>query len=360
MRSLSFLQKNKQFAIHVAGWLTFIAYEISFITIMTGAKVSGTIWNSYVIPYIINIALFYFHAFVIMQFSFGGKRKRPLIFIVLVFIETFCYLSLVVLKDFSYLTNKHDFLSTLFQTKIGFFRQLWRGIYFLIFSTAFWLIHQSFKKEQMLKEAETRALLRQQEKKELELRLVSAQNAFLQSQINPHLLFNTLNFIHSEVQQVSPKASEAIITLSDMMRYSLTETKTDGKVELEKEIEQVENLIKVNQFRFNNKLCIKFTLEGNFCQCRIYPLLLVPFVENLFKYAELGDAANPIKITITVEDNLLQFETWNKKRRTINYQSPGIGIQNVKTRLNSYYANRFSLAITDSPSDFSVNLTIEL
>lgn len=356
---LSFLRRN-HLIYHIIGWLTFITYEVSFIKLIRWPNADISNWNGYIIPYLINIFLFYFHFFVTMNFGFGKTHKKPLLFILLFLSELIIYLLFMGVKDIYFSERRFSSILSLYPTKIAFIQQLWRGIYFLIFSTAYWLIHRSFKNKQKLKEAETSVLLRQQEKQELELKLISSQNAFLQSQINPHLLFNTLNFIHSEVQQVSAKASDAIIVLSDMMRYSLSETKVDGKVLLEKETEQIDNLIKINQFRFNNKLSIDFITEGEFNSIKIIPLLLIPFVENLFKYAELKDEANPVKINIKVNGNLLHFKTFNKKRKTINYHSTGIGIENVKTRLNSYYQDNFSLDIEDLDFTFSINLMIQL
>ncbi|MGZ8551476.1 MAG: sensor histidine kinase [Chitinophagaceae bacterium] len=355
------LTKRRQILYHCIGWAVFIVYEITLVKFVRGASgIHDPVLTAYVIPYVINISFFYFHAFVVMPFCTDKKPGRLVLFGLLLLTELVVYLLLMGMKDLSFLNKETDFLSSLYSSEVDFIRQLWRGIYFLIFSTAFWLIHRSFKKEQLLKEAETSALMRQQEKKELELRLISSQNAFLQSQISPHLLFNTLNFIHSEVQQVSDKASDAIITLSDMMRYSLSESKSDGKVELERELEQIENLIKINQTRFDKKLCIEFVTEGDFSNSRIIPLLLVPFVENLFKYADLTDEKAPVRIGARIKANLLLFETFNKKRRTISFPSPGIGIQNVTTRLSSYYPDRFSLAIDEAQSTFSVSLEVEL
>lgn len=360
MKFSQFFPKMKQLFYHIIGWLTFITYEVSFVTLLKGGNRDVSIWVDYILPYFINISLFYFHAFLTMQICFGRIQNKIILFIFLLFLELSVYLLLMGIINSDFLNSKTHFISLFYSTKIKFIEQSWRGIYFLIFSTAFWLIYKSFKNEQMLKEAEKTALLRQQEKKELELKLISTQNAFLQSQINPHLLFNTLNFIHSEVQQISSKASDAIIVLSDMMRYSLADTKTDGKVELEREIEQINNLIRINQLRFTNKLCINFTSEGEFHHSRIIPLLLLPFVENLFKYAELTNEMNPVQIHIKLNENFLYFETVNKKRKTINLHSSGIGIENVKTRLTSYYLNRFSLSINNSQSTFSVNLKIDL
>ena len=143
-----------------------------------------------------------------------------------------------------------------------------------------------------------------------------------------------------------------------MMRYSLVENKIDGKVPLEREVQQIENLVKINQYRFENRLSLEMNTKGNVEIERIVPLLLVPFVENIFKYADLSDASNPARIELKVEDGVLQFSTWNRKRKTVSFSSPGIGINNVRTRLQSSYPDRFSLHLDEGGSFFSVHLKI--
>jgi two-component system LytT family sensor kinase len=314
--------------------------------------------SEYVIPYILNICLFYFHARFVLDVCFKGHRRVALLFFLLP-AELSLYLLAMGLKDYEFSQGK-DFFSLIYPSGILFIRQIWRGIYFLIFSTAYWWIEKSFAKEQQLKRAETKALEEEKQKKELQLRLAQSQNAFLRAQINPHLLFNTLNFIHSEVQDTAPDASEAIITLSDMMRYSLTETKEDGSVSLEKEFEQIENLVRINQFRFEHRLCMELKTDGDFTSVRIAPLLLLPFVENLFKYAVLTEKEHPALIRAQMDNGVLHFVTENKKRRSRTFPSTGIGIANVRTRLEALYPGRFTLDITDCEQYYRVHLKLEI
>ncbi len=352
--------KTKNILYHVIAWTVFIAYECTLITIIRSAEgLQGPAWSLFIVPYSINIALFYVHALAVMEISFGKKQKHWFLFLFLLCAEIIIYVLLFGLKEHSLSLEKITVSQLLYPGKVAFSRLLFRGIYFLIFSTAFWLISKTFRRKQLLKEAETRALTRQKEKQALQLKLSAAQNAFLQAQINPHLLFNTLNFIHSEVQEVSEKASDAIITLSEMMRYSLAETRPDGTVELEQEMEQIRNLIRINQFRFNNQLFIQVNEDGDLTAIRIIPLVLLPFVENLFKYAELNDPDHPAKVDVRVTGNILSFTTDNKKRKTVNFRSPGIGIENIKTRLQAHYIGRHALCIRNTETHFNVELTIE-
>ena len=361
---MEFRKKNsidKRILTHVFCWVIFIIYEVSLVKIVKASQ--GThdlVLRDYVIPYLINILLFYFHALFVLPLCFTGNKKKPFLFSILLFAEIAIYLVLMGMKDLRFLSGNTDFFSSLYSTRISLVRQIWRGIYFLIFSSAFYLIENSFRKEKKLKEAENRVLLQEKEKKDLELKLMASHNAFLQAQINPHLLFNTLNFIHSEVQQTAPVASEAIITLSEMMRYSLTETKSDGKVELRQEIEQIENLIHINRFRFGEKLCIRLNLKGDFESLYVVPLILVPFVENIFKYGELTDPTTPAVIDIEGQERILYFKTFNKKRTSRVFPSSGIGMKNVITRLNAAYPGQYSLTVEDNECTYSINLIIKL
>ncbi len=344
---------------HLVGWAIFIVYEMTLVLIVQSA--SGhfdPVWT-YLVSYAFNIAFFYCHFLFVLNYCFSTNPKRWVLLLLLVPAELFCYLFLMsLLRDAGTVQERNFFLN--YSGKVAFIRQLWRGVYFLIFSTAFWLVQRSFRKVNELKEVEKKALLEAKEKQRLQLELLSSQNAFLRAQINPHLLFNALNFIHSEVQEISDKASDAIITLSDMMRYSLIENKMDGKVELQREVEQMENLIKLNQYRFDQKLCLTFHTHGNLDGCRIVPLLLIPFVENLFKYADLGDDNHAALVDLSVNNGILEFSTTNRKRKNIAFSSHGIGIDNVKTRLESFYPDNFCLKVQDEGSAFSVYLRLNL
>ncbi|TCJ19604.1 histidine kinase [Flaviaesturariibacter flavus] len=360
MKTRWFLDRYRTLLYHLAGWLIFIAYEVSFVSLIRISGRDFSVLHLFVIPYLVNISLFYFHSLFTFPVAMSGRRKNGFIFLALIASELFVYLLIMGLKDVGRGPDKGVFFLNLYRDRIAFIQQLWRGIYFLIFSSAFWFIQRTFRNERLLKEAEKKDLLRIQEKKDLELLLVSTQNAYLKSQVNPHLLFNTLNLIHSEIQQLSPVASDAIIGLSDMMRYSLAPSEMDGKVFLEEEIAQIENLIGINQLRFRTKLNIEVQMEGHFGHLRIVPLLLIPFVENLFKYADLMDEADPAVIKIHARGSTLCFKAGNRKKTGRVLPSHGIGITNVRTRLNARYPAMHRLKIEETRTHFRVELNLNL
>jgi LytS/YehU family sensor histidine kinase len=203
-------------------------------------------------------------------------------------------------------------------------------------------------------------LRQENQRAELERNLMKAQNAYLQSQLNPHLLFNTLSFIYNAVRKLSNSASEAILLLSDMMRYSLSEAGVDGKVSLENEVDHIKNMIRLNQLRFNEWLTINLSTIGSFNNEVIIPLLLLSFIENIYKHGDITDADNPAKIVIACEDHVLEMTCSNKKAKSIPVKGWGIGIDNARARLNIHYPDRYTLTVAEKDLQYSVVLIINL
>jgi LytS/YehU family sensor histidine kinase len=203
---------------------------------------------------------------------------------------------------------------------------------------------------------------RQQElinQQRIENELVTAKLQTLKYQINPHFLFNSLNFLYAQAIPLSDNLSRATMLLSEIMRYGLQQN-DETKVALENEIKHLENFVEFNRLRFSNRLQIDFTIDGSTAFRRIMPLLLITFVENSFKYGELHDANNPLKIHLKIDSRILYFEVRNKKRNGPKENSTGIGLGNIKNRLDLAYPNNHSLEIIDEEQSFTTKLKIEL
>jgi sensor histidine kinase YesM len=203
---------------------------------------------------------------------------------------------------------------------------------------------------------------RQQElidQQRIENELVTAKLQTLKNQINPHFLFNSLNFLYAQAIPLSDNLSRATMLLSEIMRYGLQQN-DETKVALENEIKHLENFVEFNRLRFSNRLQIDFTIDGNTYFRRIMPLLLITFVENAFKYGELHDDDNPLKIHLKIDSKILYFEVRNKKRNGPKENSTGIGLTNIKNRLDLAYPANHSLEIIDEKQFFTTKLTIEL
>ena len=140
---------------------------------------------------------------------------------------------------------------------------------------------------------------------ELELQKLKADYKFLKAQINPHFLHNSLNFLYSKSLPYSADLSEGILTLSEIMRYSLSnEENAEGKVLLSKEVEHIRNFIKMNQLRFDNKLLVNFEVKGVLSGVTILPFVLITVIENAFKHGDARDKEYPLDILLSGENGI--------------------------------------------------------
>ena len=197
-------------------------------------------------------------------------------------------------------------------------------------------------------------------RKELDNKRMAAELSFLRMQINPHFLFNSLNSIYSLTLKKSADAPEAVLKLSELMRYMLYEREDDRhKVPLEKEIAYLENFIAFQQIRFRQS-CVEFLKDGSFDNVKIVPLLLVPFLENAFKHGVLSDEQHPLQIHLIVEGNRLIFSVKNKKNIQNKDITGGVGLDNVQKRLDLLYPNQHQLTITDTTGYYQSELMLLL
>jgi two-component system, LytTR family, sensor kinase len=196
----------------------------------------------------------------------------------------------------------------------------------------------------------------------LEKEKMQANYLFLKAQVNPHFLHNTLNFLYARSLPLSPELSEGILTLSEIMRYSLDNREDgDGKVLLSHEIEHVHNIIRMQQLRFEHTLQVQFNLIGEPNGQRILPFVLITLVENAFKHGELKSTENPVKIDLDVCTNgKLHFVCSNRKKTGPKELSTGIGLDNTRKRLELAYGENYSLFIKNQRDIFTVDLTISL
>lgn len=199
----------------------------------------------------------------------------------------------------------------------------------------------------------------EEQKMQLEVEKSQANFNFLKSQINPHFLHNTLNFLYAKSLPYSPELSEGILTLSDIMRYALSEGNAkDGKAPLKDEIEHVRNVIKINQLRFSNNLNVKFQVNGVVNGATIIPFVLITIVENAFKHGDLKATNQPIEICLNIDGQQLKFYCRNKKKIGPKEISTGLGLNNIKKRLDLAYGKEYSLNVKDEADIYTIELII--
>ncbi len=206
---------------------------------------------------------------------------------------------------------------------------------------------------ELKRKAENEKLLKE-EKLGTEIKLLKAQ-------INPHFIFNALNNIYSLTYTKSETAPESVLKLSEMLRYVFYDCSSDH-VKLGAEIEYVSNFIAFQQMKSEHEQNIQFTYEGAKIDFDIAPMLFIPFIENSFKYSRIEEYIDAyVKIKLSSNDKFLSLEIKN----SIPYQGKslsgnGLGINNVRQRLDLLYPDKYILDITDNETTFSVNLKIEI
>jgi sensor histidine kinase YesM len=196
---------------------------------------------------------------------------------------------------------------------------------------------------------------------ELENSMVQAELSFLKSQIHPHFLFNSLNSIYYLALSKDDKAPEVILSLSDFLRFVTTES-NQNRIPLEKEVKMLEEYVHLQSLRASEKFELQFQLKGDFQEKSIMPLTFVPFVENAFKYGISAHINCFIHICVEIENDILKFTCDNSIVSRINDRShsAGIGLENIRKRLELAYPGLYSLAINSDSQAFHVKLQINL
>lgn len=189
---------------------------------------------------------------------------------------------------------------------------------------------------------------------------------FLKSQINPHFLFNALNTLYgTALQEKAERTGEGIQKLGDMMRFMLQENIED-QISLSKDVDYLNNYISLQKLRtsISPDITIETEIEEQVNNLQIAPMLLIPFVENAFKHGISLKSPSHIKITLQTKEDKLYFDVHNsihiKSEHDPEKLHSGIGLQNVKQRLNLQYPERYELIIRENAKEFFIHLTLQL
>jgi len=225
------------------------------------------------------------------------------------------------------------------------FRDLFATLMFSLYAVLIYFSIEWFKERQYRFE-----LAREKQKSEIDL---------LKSQMNPHFLMNTLNNLYSLVYQGSAQASDAVLKLSDIMRYMLYDTQAD-LVPLENEVKYLRSYIELQMLRFKNQDLVDFKISGELSGRKIAPVILIPFVENAFKHGNKNLPGMGISIDLAVDEEKMVFEVKNiKSLKEIQKDSgTGVGLANIKKRLELQYPGKHILEIDDAMDSFRVYLEI--
>ncbi|WP_343530557.1 sensor histidine kinase [Pedobacter sp.] len=303
----------------------------------------------YVVFGAINVAVFYINYIVLIP-ELLKKRKQYWWYII-------CFVLLIVASVgvkllIGLLNPEHVFY---YESDNGTRNQISMSNYVItvIFIAGFFLVSSSiikfvvdwFSNERIQRNLES-------EKKDMELQ-------FLKSQLNPHFLFNSLNNIYSLAYQKSDKTADAILKLSEIMRYMIYES-NDSWVSLDKEVQYVESYVELQKLRFKDGAAVEISINGVIDGQKIVPLILISFVENAFKHGVANDNTDPIKINIIANQKILHFSVTNKKNATNKDAIGGVGLNNVERRLQLLYPDRYKLNIVNSSTHYTTELMLDL
>jgi hypothetical protein len=202
------------------------------------------------------------------------------------------------------------------------------------------------------------------EKQELQNETLQSELRFLKSQINPHFLFNTLNSLYALTLKKSDKAPDIVLKLSEMMRYMLYDC-NEKLVPLSREVSYISNYLELEKLRQAKSMDVRFDVKGSISDQKIAPLMFIPFIENCFKHG-MGHQVEKgfVYIDLEVIDNFLNLRIENNKPISLPKQtharSGGIGLVNVRRRLDLLYSGNYTLNIEDSPDSYCVYLKLYL
>jgi two-component system LytT family sensor kinase len=325
--------------LHMLVWSIYILYETVLIGFVFGIFGHPL---TYVLHYLALIGLFYIHANIVLPWSLRGLIGATLRLPVAVASEIWIYILVCFVEDRLLVDSGIiDYDGRLTFDVTFQLKSLYRGLLFVGFATGYYFL----KKYNM--ERERTNLLEQQRLTEIinrqisEQQLAKAENDFLKAQINPHFLFNTLDFIYHDIRQVSPSSANIIIELSAMMRFAIDADKTAGYILLGDEIEQVHHLIHLTQLRKKNKLHFVIDASPETYELYMIPLVLLTLVENIFKHGDLNDALKPASVVIRQVNGNLVICTHNLAARRSNTMSGrASGLNNISQRLNYAYGTQ--------------------
>lgn len=344
LTSFKDMKRSRVILYHLVAWVLYILYAFVAIYREQPASIEAIYWlqGSYLLC---NLVIFYYCLLLVYPRYLKSHKLVPLligvllaglIFMVLRYLlEQVLYPWLLGVQNYSDDTTLAYIISD----------NLFRASPMVAISAVVYSVENAFQKEKENK------LLRQEK--------TQAELAFLKSQVNPHFLYNTLNYLYAQAYPASDQLAHAILKLSDMMRYMLHDH-PNGKVALQQEVEYLRSFIDIFRLRFEDRFFVDFRVEGNLAGQRVASLVLIPFVENAFKHGVVNKASAPVKIHLHATDNTLLFAVHNFISHQQKDHSTGIGLKNIRRRLELLYPQRHQLTVQNNGKEHQAQLTLQL
>ena len=339
------MKKKYKVLIHFAFWL-YILNQIFFAILLMPEK-SDVAYEEVTIYPLTSFITFYSLYFTYGLFAGSKNKALPVLYLILVIsllIPARIGLEYLFWKyiGFEHISSGKDLMVTKPWWINSIRLVIIYGIYALLIKLAIgWFESQKIKSALVLEKQ-------------------SGELALLRSQVNPHFLFNTLNNIYSLVYMKSDDAPSAVMKMSAVMRYVLSDAQNDH-IPLDKELDYLKSYIELETLRIKYKDFVEINISGNLEGKSIAPMLLIPFIENAFKHGDKSVPTPGIRISLTAGENMILFEVTNSIRKnvTINKdQVGGIGLENICRRLNLQYPGKHQLEINRDEAKYEVKLTL--
>ncbi|AWV99521.1 sensor histidine kinase [Arcticibacterium luteifluviistationis] len=334
------LRKNKaEIRLHILAWSIYYLVDFVFVIGFTEDVTQGMI-VTYFCTVIVYTFCFYFIVEIYKKY-FPNQKLKGVVFgilAVLLFSGLNFIWDIYVIEYEASVKRLEEKAWTLYLF------ETWRFSTSALYGFAYWIYLQRIDDQRL--------------RREVEKQLHSAEIAFLRAQINPHFLFNTLNFVYGDVAEKSTEAGNAILSLTKLLRYSVESTKTENS-SLRREVEAVTEYLVLQKLRFGGRAYVDFEKSGLFMLFVIPPLVLLSLVENAFKYGVIDDPETPIKINLDVDKNGLKFVCFNTKRLDFkDKETTSVGIKNIERRLELTYGSDYNLLVNEEDETYEVLLTI--
>lgn len=355
-------EENKRYFVvllHFSAWVTYASF-IYFANYLASPNVSVLNTVLYLFPLVVT--------FYLVLYFLNLNKTRKIIWSVASFFIAFLVLAILA---YCYIYLLLPLLGTKLNSsnKLGvFLKEAMLGyVQYASYAMLYFHITASFKNERQLRKLQEEKLrnelensiLKQQELKSQKDKLM-LEYAFLRSQVNPHFLHNTLNVLFSQALEHSQDLADNISKLSRIMRYSLESVEYDSdKVFVQKELDNLHLLIEINNIRFAYSKVIEYVIEGDVTNQMLPPLSMITVVENAFKYGDLKDANNPLRIRVQLKPGQVYFYCKNKVRKNnLEISSHNIGMANLCKRLDVAFKGKYSMNASDDKDFYTFELTV--
>ncbi len=348
MMNISEIHKTKFIPLHFLFWVAIWFFFVYFFSYNSNNTNYVTWFSSFLLP-ITMVTTYFVVYYLIPNYLLTKKYKLfalysayTLVFstylILIAIFGSFVFLSNMELQNMPPMSRNYVFVLIL--------------VYLVVFIVSFIsLLNHNFKTQTENKELLNKIL-------DTQLQIKSQELQYLKKQIHPHFLFNTLNTIYGFALKQSKNTPEIILKLSNLLDYILYQV-DKPQVSLKEEVLHINEYIDLEKIRFQDTLMVSIDTYNIIDEKQIAPMIMIPFVENAFKHGNLIDGFLKVNIQINLEEDQLNFEIKNSVlTNELKSNKMGIGLENIKKRLNLLYKNNYQLDIQTKDNWYIVNLTI--